>query len=56
MKVGSGQREPEWVNEVLCCKTEEWPLKTAPASGLYLTEVTYPEPYFFPRSPALFLI
>lgn len=48
VKIGSGMKEPEWMLEVLQAKSRRAAAETAPADGLYLTQVTYPEPYIFP--------
>jgi len=49
MKVGSGQEEPAWVASVLERRDRRAASDTAPAAGLYLTQVGYPEPYLFPK-------
>lgn len=56
MKIGAGFREIEWMPEVLQAKSRRAAAETAPAGGLYLIKVTYPEPYHFPLSDQLFLI
>lgn len=56
MKIGSGLKEPEWLKDVLAAKNRRVAAETAPAEGLYLINVTYPEPYIFPRSEPLFLL
>lgn len=56
MKIGAGLREVEWMEEVLQAKSRKAAAETAPAGGLYLVKVTYPEPYIFPLSDQLFLI
>lgn len=56
LKVGSGVREPEWIQEVLAAKSRRAAAETAPADGLYLTAVRYPEPYTFPLTQQMFLI
>jgi tRNA pseudouridine38-40 synthase len=48
VKIGSHHREPEWMQEVLQARSRRAAAETAPADGLYLTEVTYPQPYIFP--------
>lgn len=45
MAVGSGQKSPVWVNEVLLAKDRRLGAETAPPYGLYLSDVTYPEKY-----------
>lgn len=55
-KIGSRHREPEWMQEVLQAKSRRVAAETAPADGLYLTRVDYPEPYIFPVSEDKFLL
>lgn len=50
VKIGSGQKEPGWMYEVLQAKSRRVAAETAPADGLYLTHVYYPEPYSFPMA------
>ncbi len=49
--VGSGEREPAWVDELLARRQRSAGGVTAPADGLYLTQVEYPSVYTFPRVP-----
>jgi tRNA pseudouridine38-40 synthase len=56
VKVGSHAREPAWMQEVLHAKDRRAAATTAPADGLYLTKVVYPEPYIFPVTDENFLI
>lgn len=56
VKVGSGLRDPSWLKEVLEAKSRRAAAETAPADGLYLTQVRYPEPYIFPASDNVFLL
>jgi tRNA pseudouridine38-40 synthase len=56
MKIGTGFREVEWMQEVLAAKSRQAAAETAPPGGLYLIKVTYPEPYIFPLFDQLFLI
>lgn len=56
MKIGGGFREVEWMAEVLNARDRKAAAETAPAGGLYLIRVTYPEPYIFPLFDQLFLI
>lgn len=56
MKVGSGLRPPEWVHEALLAKRRQAAGETAPAEGLTLIRVTYPEPYTFPLSDEIILV
>lgn len=48
MKVGVGEREPEWVDEVLKSKDRAEAGVTAPAAGLYFVSVYYPEKWQLP--------
>jgi len=43
MSVGAGEREPRWVKDVLDAQDRVSGGVTAPAAGLYLRGVTYPE-------------
>lgn len=55
MRIGAGFNEPEWMQTVLAAKDRRKAADTAPAAGLYLTQVFYPLPYSFPeRDPILF--
>ncbi len=55
LKVGAGFQEPEWVQAVLQSKDRRTAGATADPAGLYLTQVTYPPNYLFPkRSEMLF--
>lgn len=56
LKVGSGQKSPQWMQEVLAAKDRRAAAETAPPFGLYLTTVRYPEPYSFPLSEQMFLL
>jgi tRNA pseudouridine38-40 synthase len=56
LKIGAGFKEPMWMQEVLHAKNRRVAAETAAPDGLYLTSVTYPEPYIFPHSEPLFLI
>jgi tRNA pseudouridine38-40 synthase len=56
MKIGGGFQEAGWMQEVLLAKSRKAAAITAPAAGLYLSRVCYPEPYIFPLSDHLFLI
>lgn len=48
MRIGGGFCEVEWMQEVLHAKDRKLAAETASASGLYLINVNYPAPYFFP--------
>ncbi|MBX3708897.1 MAG: tRNA pseudouridine(38-40) synthase TruA [Gammaproteobacteria bacterium] len=56
VKIGAGLKQPEWMQEVLQAKDRRAAAETAPPDGLYLTQVTYPEPYIFPINRGMFLI
>lgn len=55
-KIGSGLKEPAWMHEVLMAKNRRAAAETAPADGLYLINVRYPEPYSFPLADQMFLV
>ena len=46
--VGSGEREAAWMARLLDLRDRRQAPKTAPASGLYLVDVGYPEDYLLP--------
>jgi tRNA pseudouridine38-40 synthase len=48
MRIGAGLAEPDWVESVLHAKDRRVAAEMAPATGLYLMEVKYKEPYQFP--------
>lgn len=55
MAVGAGEREPDWVADVLAGRDRTRAGITAPGGGLYLVGVRYPESYGLPpmgRLPA----
>lgn len=43
MEIGKGQREPIWMQKVLDAKDRQAASRTAPANGLYLCKVDYPD-------------
>jgi tRNA pseudouridine38-40 synthase len=51
MSIGAGTHEPEWAKEVLEARDRTVGGITAPAYGLYLVAVTYPEQYELPEAP-----
>jgi tRNA pseudouridine38-40 synthase len=57
LEVGAGQRQPDWVREILEAKDRRQAAETAPASGLYLIKVQYPSSYSLPepQNSVLFL-
>jgi tRNA pseudouridine38-40 synthase len=56
LKVGAGFKDAGWLLEVLSARSRRVAAETAPADGLYLIKVLYPEPYVFPLPPPLFLL
>lgn len=50
MAVGRGEREPEWVKEVLEARDRSAGGVTAPPFGLYLVDVQYPPEFQLPAS------
>lgn len=56
MKIGSGHKDPLWIREVLAAKNRRAAAETAPPEGLYLMQVSYPNPYVFPLSDQPFLL
>lgn len=54
MAIGAGERPPSWAGEVLEARERTLGGVTAPAHGLYLTAVSYPERFALPPlSPSL---
>ncbi|MCP5352075.1 MAG: tRNA pseudouridine(38-40) synthase TruA [Chromatiales bacterium] len=53
MTVGCGDREPEWVAEVLGYRDRALGGVTAPPDGLYFVHVEYPERFELPPCPSL---
>ena len=53
LEVGRGEREPEWINEVLAQRDRGKIGITAPAGGLYLVRVEYPAEFDLPMSAYL---
>lgn len=49
MQIGSGEREEGWAREVLEGRSRKAGGLTAPAFGLYLVEVTYPDHFKLPK-------
>ncbi len=43
LEVGRGEREPDWIREILLAKDRKAAGVTAPPEGLYLVAVSYPE-------------
>jgi tRNA pseudouridine38-40 synthase len=48
LMIGRGERPTTWIAELLQAKDRKLAAPTAPAAGLYLTHVRYPEAYDFP--------
>jgi tRNA pseudouridine38-40 synthase len=51
MAVGSGEREPQWVQELLEARDRTVGGVTASPHGLYLVRVEYPDPFELPPAP-----
>lgn len=51
IEIGSGEAEPEWAGAVLASRDRTTAAMTAPAGGLYLIRVTYPDRFGLPRGP-----
>lgn len=51
MAVGIGTREPLWIEELLSGRDRTRAADTAPAAGLYLVDVLYPERFGLPPTP-----
>ena len=51
LAVGSGSSTVEWFETVLQGRDRTQAADTAPAEGLYLVDVTYPEEFGLPRTP-----
>jgi len=49
MAIGSGEAEPEWIEEVLAARDRTKAGKTAPSGGLYLSHVTYDKKFNLPQ-------
>jgi tRNA pseudouridine38-40 synthase len=50
LKVGSGERSVAWIADLLVLKDRTRAGPTAPAQGLYLVAVQYPDEYDLPAS------
>lgn len=51
MEIGLAKRSPRWLEDVLLSRDRRYAGVMAPAEGLYLADVIYPEPYIFPEAP-----
>lgn len=56
MKIGTGDKDSQWLQAVLAAKSRQAAAETAPAEGLYLIRVRYPETYQFPDSDNLLVV
>jgi len=56
LAIGEGKQEPIWVQEVLEAKNRTQAGITAPAAGLYLTEVNYPGLFKIPNTSEVLLL
>jgi len=52
LQVGKGERPVEWMAELLALRDRSMAGVTAPAQGLYLVDVRYPEYFGLPGGPA----
>lgn len=50
MEVGSGDREPEWIQQLIASKDRTVAAATAPPDGLYLAGVQYPDNWKLPAT------
>ena len=56
LKIGAGLKDVNWMQTVIQAKSRRVAAETAPAEGLYLVHVSYPDPYHFPLKNAPFLL
>ncbi len=56
MKIGAGDKPVSWTQELLAIKDRSKAAATAPAHGLYLGGVFYPEKYGLPKHPVFDLL
>jgi tRNA pseudouridine38-40 synthase len=56
MDIGAGKQPPEWAEAVLLARDRRQGGVTAPADGLYLSGVLYPEAFAMPRAPVFDLL
>lgn len=52
-QVGQGKRSADWMAELLAARDRKVAGMTAPAAGLYLTHVSYPDDFEIPRSDGI---
>lgn len=50
LPIGQGMQPPEWAKEVLEARERRQGGVTAPPNGLYLTSVSYPQPFDLPKN------
>lgn len=53
MDIGSGEKPVSWVGELLGLRDRTRAGTTAPANGLYLIQIDYPDSFGLPEGPAL---
>lgn len=53
LQVGQGKRPSEWMAELLAARDRNRAGMTAPAAGLYLAHVSYPDGFEIPRSDGI---
>ena len=53
LQVGQGKQPPDWVADVLAARDRNRAGMTAPAAGLYLAHVSYPDEFEIPRSDGI---
>ena len=53
LQVGQGKHDPDWVAEVLAARDRSAGGMTAPAAGLYLAHVSYPDEFEIPSSDGI---
>lgn len=53
MDIGAGIQEPDWTRDLLAEKNRAKASVTAPAQGLYLVDVQYPDEFALPLGPVL---
>lgn len=52
VEIGIGRRPPAWAGELLAARDRRQGAETAPARGLTLVDVAYPERFALPREPS----
>lgn len=51
LRVGSGEAPQDWIAELMDARDRRLAAPTAPANGLYLVDVGYPEHFGMPKAP-----